>query len=197
MNMACLALLFLSLACSGNKDRTSPSLSLVFLGGQDVVQVDKGDLLARIRKARSDSTQSDLLDQLENEVNGWDDDMSKSGEPQRRATSFVSLTRRIISRGPHDFETQLVAVSTLFGLSYTMENLAMDFTLVRKEAIDATKALARRFPKEDRAHAQLGSVLLYGDKSNADAARSEFEICLELNPSNRPCRDALSRVAGL
>lgn len=172
-------------------------MSLVFLGDQDVTQIDKGELLAKIREAKSKSPKSEMLDQLENEVNGWSDDISKEGEPQRRATSLLTLTRRVISQGPHDFETQLGAASTLLGLSYTMENFGMDFAPVRREAINATKAMVQRFPKEDRAHAQHGSILLNADKPDAAAARSEFEACLKLNAANKRCRDALSRITGL
>lgn len=185
---------------SGAPTATEWAILLALLGDLDVTQMDKEVLLSEISnaktKARTEDRQGAFLDLFENQVRTWGDP-SNDGEPQKRATSFLTLIRHLISAGPREIETRLQAASKLLELSYTMQNLDMDYRPVRKEAIQATKLLARSFPKEDRAHAQLGHVLITSDETEAKSARAEFETCLELNPSNAYCRDYLSRLSSL
>lgn len=160
-----------------------------------MAQMDKDGLLADIRKAKQASGRSEFLDRFENEVVTWKD-LSNDGELQKRVSSLLKLNRYLIGAYPHDFNTQLRAVSGLLLISYNMQTLEMDYLPVRQEAIHATEALARRFPKEDRAHAQLGHVLATSDENRNQEARLQFEKCLELNSTNQYCREYLSRLSG-
>ena len=204
------ALLFLVLACSG-KERVNgvsaskasspsePVVPLALFERPDLMQMDKAQLLQEIHKAKADARKSDpgalsLLDRFENDVAKWDD-LSNDGEPQKRATSLLSLLRQLISAAPGAFETQLQASSSLLMMSYAMENLDMDYKPVRAEAIEASESLVRRFPREDRAYAQLGHALAVSDETKGSAACAQFEACLKLKPSNTYCRDYLARLS--
>lgn len=206
--------LVLGLACSDKsvassdqaRARTDPpperGVSWVGLSvDQDTEYMDKNQMLEKIRRAKSElgkdeSATRGYLDRFENEVSGWDD-LSKEGELRKRALSQLTLTRYLLSSGPRDFETQLSASIGLLMLSATMHNLDMDPKPVREEAIEASKSLVQRFPQQDRARAQLGHALLICDEANAQAARSQFEICLKLNPANSVCRHYLSTESRL
>jgi hypothetical protein len=62
-------------------------------------------------------------------------------------------------------------------------------------AIGSSESLVHKFPNEDRAHAELGHALISSDEKNVEVARSQFEMCLKINPKNTRCRDYLSLLS--
>jgi len=207
IRISLLALLFCSgAACSsketpagkGGNPPAEHAISLALFGDLDVTQMDKDQLLTEIRQAKgasgNDDAQRAFLQQFESQVSTWADP-SKDGEVQKRASSLLPLLRQLISTGPRNIETQLQAASRLLELSYTMQNLDMNYRPIREEAIQATRSLVRTFPKEDRAYAQLGHVLITSDEAEAPNARAQFEMCLDLNSTNTYCRNYLARLA--
>ena len=110
------------------------------------------------------------------------------------AVPSLGLLRQLAA-GRHAFETELQLTSKLLALSYSMQSLDMNYQPVREEALESTRSLVSRFPEEDRAHAQLGHALLTSNEAEADAARTQFETCLKLNPENAYCREYLARLS--
>lgn len=157
-------------------------------------------LLDRLQN-QATGRERELLDQIRARIETlWGSELVPAGTTVdtqnivRDIGELANLTRELVKFYPEDFEVQIQFAASIFMLSYSLENLLVDGSELRKEGIALAGQLVKNFPKEGRAHGQLAFVSSMTGGDDLESLRL-YVRCMELDPHADTCRKAYAGLA--
>ncbi|HEY3357350.1 MAG TPA: hypothetical protein VGQ83_29135 [Polyangia bacterium] len=148
---------------------------------------DPAALLAKLEAARAAGPPAEraLVDRLVRALRA----VQGGAPPTSAFRELLAVTRDLGRLYPDHFDTQLRVASTIGVAAASAEDLGLDAAALRVEAVARARALALAFPREPRAHGQLGHTLWMSGAAPLEALRP-YARCLDLDPAQASCRKA-------